>query len=188
MARGAGSTCFPASLFSTSPAGAGRLDVARIFRVLRGVRATKLLVAGVLKRKAENTALVTGLVAILLVVVSSISILHFEAAAAEPNIKTAEDALWWAFATITTVGYGDRFPTTSEGRFVAAILMAAGVALFGYFFGVPREVVSRRRDKKKKNDELKKLREEVAALKDAIEGRQGRMSGEAAPSLTPLPR
>ena len=52
------------------------------------------------------------------------------------NIKTAEDALWWAMTTITTVGYGDRYPTTTEGRRVAAGLMAVGVGLFGTLSGV----------------------------------------------------
>ncbi|MBM3452384.1 MAG: two pore domain potassium channel family protein [Bacteroidetes bacterium] len=49
------------------------------------------------------------------------------------NIKTAEDAIWWADVTITTVGYGDKFPVTSEGRIISAILMTTGVGLFGIF-------------------------------------------------------
>ena len=53
----------------------------------------------------------------------------------EANIKGVEDAIWWAFVTITTVGYGDRFPVTSEGRLIGALLMTAGVGLFGTFSG-----------------------------------------------------
>jgi voltage-gated potassium channel len=68
-------------------------------------------------------------------VVSAISVLHFEAEISDGNIKTAEDALWWAFATITTVGYGDKYPVTLEGRFVAGVLMCVGVGLFGTFSG-----------------------------------------------------
>jgi voltage-gated potassium channel len=67
-----------------------------------------------------------SLVALLLTVFCSIAILHFENDS-NGNIKTAEDAIWWAFVTITTVGYGDRFPVTSEGRIIAAVLMSAGV-------------------------------------------------------------
>jgi len=75
-----------------------------------------------------------SLVALMLVTFCSIAILHFEdAASTETNIRSAEDAVWWAFATITTVGYGDKFPTTTEGRMVAVVLMSAGVALFGTF-------------------------------------------------------
>lgn len=113
----------------------GRLArVLRILRVVRGLRASKLLAAMILRRRAENVFLAASLVAAMLLVFSSVAILHFETVA-ESNIRTAEDALWWAFATITTVGYGDRFPVTPEGRFVAAILMCAGVGLFGTFSG-----------------------------------------------------
>ena len=52
------------------------------------------------------------------------------------HITTAEDALWWAMTTITTVGYGDRYPTTTEGRLVAVGLMAVGVGLFGTLSGL----------------------------------------------------
>ncbi len=49
------------------------------------------------------------------------------------NIKTAEDAIWWAYVTITTVGYGDKFPVTTEGWIITAILMTAGMGMFGTF-------------------------------------------------------
>ena len=49
----------------------------------------------------------------------------------DANIRTPGDALWWAMSTVTTVGYGDRYPTTGLGRVVAALLMLVGVALLG---------------------------------------------------------
>ena len=72
------------------------------------------------------------MIAVLLVIFSAIAILQVED---DPNsnIKTAEDAIWWAYVTITTVGYGDKFPVTTEGRIIAAILMTAGVGMFGTF-------------------------------------------------------
>jgi voltage-gated potassium channel len=51
------------------------------------------------------------------------------------NIKDAEDAIWWSISTMTTVGYGDRYPVTAEGRLVAGLLMVAGVGLFGTLSG-----------------------------------------------------
>lgn len=108
--------------------------IARVFRVLRGLRATRILARLVLQRRAESTFLAAALVALLLVVFCSIAILYFEVHP-DSNIRTAEDAMWWAFTTITTVGYGDRYPVTHEGRFVASILMFAGVGLFGTFSG-----------------------------------------------------
>ncbi len=47
------------------------------------------------------------------------------------NINSFGNALWWAVVTVTTVGYGDHFPVTLQGRFVAAGLMIGGVALIG---------------------------------------------------------
>jgi voltage-gated potassium channel len=68
----------------------------------------------------------------LLIIFSSIAILQVEKDPAS-NIKSAEDAIWWAYVTITTVGYGDKYPVTTEGRVIAAVLMTAGVGLFGTF-------------------------------------------------------
>jgi voltage-gated potassium channel Kch len=48
----------------------------------------------------------------------------------EGNIRTVDDALWWAATTITTVGYGDRYPVTTEGRAIAVFLMFLGISLF----------------------------------------------------------
>lgn len=67
----------------------------------------------------------------LVVLVGALAGLDAEHRSAEANITTFGDALWWAIATITTVGYGDHFPVTPTGRSVAAGLMLAGVALLG---------------------------------------------------------
>lgn len=48
------------------------------------------------------------------------------------NIKTLPDALWWAAATVTTVGHGDHFPVTAAGRGVGVALMVVGIAVFGF--------------------------------------------------------
>ena len=75
------------------------------------------------------------LITFLLVTFSSLAILMCER---EPdsNIKTAEDAIWWSVTTITTVGYGDKYPVTTEGRIIAMILMLSGVGLFGTLSGL----------------------------------------------------
>jgi amino acid transporter len=76
----------------------------------------------------------TFLVAVIVIFTAAIAELEFERETG--NITTAEDALWWAITTITTVGYGDRYPTTIEGRLVAVGLMAVGVGLFGTLSGI----------------------------------------------------
>jgi voltage-gated potassium channel len=58
-------------------------------------------------------------------------VLLFEENAKGSNIHDYSDALWWAIVTVTTVGYGDRFPMTGGGRTVAVILMLVGIGLIG---------------------------------------------------------
>lgn len=106
----------------------------RLFRILRAFRSTKSLIQFVFRNRTKGTFSTVALIALLMVIFSSIAILQFE----DPNsgnIKTAEDAIWWSFVTVTTVGYGDKFPITTEGRLIAALLMVTGVGLFGTFTG-----------------------------------------------------
>lgn len=108
------------------------LRIIRLLRILRAFRSTKKLVSHIFKNKAQGTFTTVSIIAIMLLIFSSIAILQVENKP-ESNIKTAEDAIWWAYVTITTVGYGDKFPVTTEGRIIAAILMTGGVGLFGTF-------------------------------------------------------
>jgi voltage-gated potassium channel len=114
---------------------AGRaLRLIRILRILRAFRSVRHLVDHLFKNKIQGTFTTVSVVAILMVIFSAIAILQVETDA-NSNIKTAEDAIWWAYVTITTVGYGDKFPVTTEGRIIAAFLMTVGVGLFGTFTG-----------------------------------------------------
>lgn len=108
--------------------------VVRILRLIRGVKATRILAQFILKSRAQSAFLAVSLISLLMVVVSSIAILQVEDVAGA-NITSAADAIWWAMTTITTVGYGDRFPVTPEGRVIAAMLMVCGVGLFGTLSG-----------------------------------------------------
>ncbi|MGH8475451.1 MAG: ion transporter [Methylococcales bacterium] len=151
----------------------GRLArIFRIFRVLRGVRATKLIAGFILEWRAEGAFLAAMLVSLLLVVFSSIAVLQFENAT-DSNIKGPGDALWWAFVTLTTVGYGDRFPVTPEGRLVGVLLMTAGVGLFGTVSGfVATWFLSPKA--KQQDTELENLRREIAALREELRRSQDR--------------
>lgn len=68
---------------------------------------------------------------VLLVLVGGLAGLDAERRSPDANITTYGDAVWWALATITTVGYGDHFPVTPTGRAVATALMLGGIALLG---------------------------------------------------------
>jgi len=155
---------FLSSIPAVGPLRWGRFArIVRILRLLRGVRSCKILIEFLLRRRSESTFCTALLIALLVVVFSSVAILVFEREDATANIKSSEDALWWAFATVTGVGYGDRYPVTSSGRVVAALTMTAGVALFGAFAGfvaswflAPRE--------EEQEDELESIRHRLTAI------------------------
>jgi voltage-gated potassium channel len=112
---------------------AGRvIRLIRLVRVFRALKSTKLIYEHIAQNKKQSVLTSVALISILMIIFSSIAILQFETDI-NSNIKTAEDAIWWSYVTITTVGYGDKFPITTEGRIIGAILMTTGVGIFGTF-------------------------------------------------------
>jgi voltage-gated potassium channel len=113
------------------------LRVVRSARFLRLLRLGRLTVYGARAVDALRDLFThrrlnyTLLIAIITSIGAALSVLEFEKAGATPNIKTIPDALWWAVTTVTTVGYGDKNPTTAPGRAIGAGLMILGIALFG---------------------------------------------------------
>ncbi|MFN4007211.1 MAG: potassium channel family protein [Chitinophagaceae bacterium] len=113
----------------------GRLiRIVRIIRIIRAFKNVSELLNHLFENRMKGTFGSALIFAILTWIFSAIAILAVEHAP-ESNIKTAEDALWWAYVTITTVGYGDKYPVTTEGRLIAGVLMTTGVGLFGMFTG-----------------------------------------------------
>lgn len=68
---------------------------------------------------------------IFIAYISAVQITISERMVESSNIKNFGDGLWWAITTVTTVGYGDKFPTTTEGKFLAVGLMIVGISLMG---------------------------------------------------------
>jgi voltage-gated potassium channel len=104
--------------------------MARISRLLRGENKRRL-VEDILRNRGQYAAFVTVLTGFLVLTLSSALVLQFESRAAEANITTGGDALWWSVVTITTVGYGDHYPVTIAGRMAGFLLMLAGVGIIG---------------------------------------------------------
>jgi voltage-gated potassium channel len=146
----------------------GRLArVARVLRVLRGLRSVRTIHRTLFADRANGAFVTVMFVCAVLVPIAAIAILHVETAP-EANIKDASDALWWATATITTVGYGDKFPVTPEGRAIAAGLMIVGIGTFGSFTALAATWLSGTESETGDSEailtEVRALRQEVALL------------------------
>jgi voltage-gated potassium channel len=111
----------------------GRLfRLVRLLRILRAFRSVRVLLNHLFENKAKGTITLVSICTLLIVIFSSISILIVEKNP-QSNIQSAEDAIWWSIVTVTTVGYGDKFPVTTEGRIIGTILMLFGVGMFGTY-------------------------------------------------------
>lgn len=114
------------------------LDLAVVaLPLLRPLRLLRLLtLLSFVNRRARSSlrgqviAYVVALTSLVLLL-SSLAVLDAERGVDGANIDDFGDALWWSATTVTTVGYGDRFPVTGTGRLIAVALMLAGIALLG---------------------------------------------------------
>ena len=113
------------------------LRVFRLDRVIRLLRAYGIKNVGrsLLRDRAGSALLTLLLMGILVLEFGSLEILHIEQDAPGANITTASDALWYNIVTISTVGYGDRYPVTNDGRIVGSLIIILGVGIFGTFTG-----------------------------------------------------
>ena len=106
----------------------------RVYRLMSAY-GLKNIVRGFIRDRADNALLVVVFMVLIVIEFGSMAVVYFEADAPNANITTGGDAVWWAFVSITTVGYGDKFPVTEGGRTCAFFVLAAGVGLFGVLSG-----------------------------------------------------
>ena len=117
-----------------------QLKILRLFRLWRVARlfiefGARNLVRQFMLHRAENALLTVGFLVLCVLEFGSLAVLSAESASPNANITNAADAIWWTYVTITTVGYGDKYPVTNTGRIVGIFVMTAGVGLFGTLSG-----------------------------------------------------
>jgi len=117
-----------------------RVKILRIFRLVRVFRllreyGLKNIARNLLRDRAGSALLTLLLMGILVLEFGSLSMLHAEQFATGANITSASDALWYTIVTISTVGYGDRFPVTNHGRLIGVLVIVVVVGIFGTFTG-----------------------------------------------------
>jgi voltage-gated potassium channel len=117
------------------------LRAARLFRLVRLLKAGEYIAAlallrRVLRDKREELVMAGALMSILLVIASSV--MYFAENGAQPDrFSSIPQSMWWAVATLTTVGYGDVYPVTPLGRLAAACISVLGIG----FFALPTAIL-----------------------------------------------
>jgi voltage-gated potassium channel len=153
----------------------------RVFRILRALRSFSAVYEHFLAERAKGTFVVVGLMSLIAVLLATIAVFEVEHGAPGANIHTSGDALWWAFATITTIGYGDRYPVTAAGRVVAVVLVVFGLSFFGTFTAYVASFFLEKTQLKEES-EIHHLIREVRKLREKIEQLEpGRTGDTAAP-------
>jgi voltage-gated potassium channel len=115
----------PLEIFSVA------LPFLRPLRLLRVVSFGALVIQKIAVGKQLAITFKVFLFSILIAYIAAVQITITERDVPTSNIKSFGDGLWWAVTTVTTVGYGDKFPTTSTGRILAVGLMLVGISLMG---------------------------------------------------------
>ena len=118
----------------------GDLRVLRVFRLLRFLKLARYSPAMVTLSRAlyeERRALLGALILMVGTAIFSGTVMHVIEAGAQPDkFGTIPDAMWWALATLTTIGYGDAVPVTALGKVFGGLVMICGLGLFALPIGI----------------------------------------------------
>ena len=125
-----------ADLLASVPA----LRILRLFRIFKAYRlldkyGARNILDQLKKHRAESVLFIVVFCVMVVIESGAFLVLMAERSAPDANIISASDAMWWVYVTITTVGYGDRYPITNAGRIVGVMVMTMGVGLFGTLAG-----------------------------------------------------
>ena len=156
------------------------LRFARIFQILRVIlvlRSSKRIFRELFRNRKETTLASIILLLVLLLTIGAGTILLLEHKQPGANITTGHDALWWAFVTISTVGYGDHYPVTNSGKLVASLVIICGVGVFGMISGLVTSLITEPTDlqnqklenKDKKLDLILEQQQQILERLDKLE-------------------
>jgi voltage-gated potassium channel len=155
-----------------------QLRIFRIFRILKVLRllrefGLKNMLLEIRDNRAGSALYVVVFLVILVLEFGGIAIIYIESPDPAANITTPSDAVWWAFVTITTVGYGDQYPVTNTGRIIGMFVMILGVGLFGVLTGfLANSFLSPQMEKKKEIHGTSDARMQLEEFRKLIENQE----------------
>lgn len=161
--------------------------VFRVFRILRALRSFTAVIEHVSAERTKGTFVMVGLMSVVAILLATIAVYELERGQPNANIHTAGDALWWAFATITTIGYGDHYPMSVAGRIVAVVLVVFGLSFFGTFTAYVASFFLEKTHLKEESD-IQRLVHEVQRLRIRVEELAARVPNEAPTPAIPAKR
>jgi len=148
------------------------LRLVRLARLLRLLRLGAILTRLVQRERpvARGSALrLLGLLTVLVVVVSG----AIESFVNEGEIHSVWDGIWWAVETVTTVGYGDVFPTSVSGRLVAMLVMLVGIGFLSVLTAtIASYFVEHDSTTEELAETMHRIEAELAEVKSRLDGRQ----------------
>ncbi|MCK8432011.1 potassium channel family protein [Streptomyces sp. D2-8] len=154
------------------------LPLVQPLRLLKLV--SMLFLAGQRARMASQVRVTTYVAGscLGLLVFGALAVLEVERDNPGASIQTLGDAVWWAFTTMTTVGYGDMAPTTGLGRILAVGLMLSGIALLGVVTAnIAAWFIARFEkddaEEQRQTEAIQELTEEVRALRGELAALKG---------------
>jgi voltage-gated potassium channel len=126
------------------------LQALRAFRLLRLLRLFKLVRYTHATQRfrrafaiARDDLVLFGVIALIVLYISSVGIYFFEHEAQPDKFTSVFDSLWWAVATLTTVGYGDIYPVTAGGRLFTFVVLVLGLGVIAVPSGLMASALSR---------------------------------------------
>ncbi|MGR6832413.1 potassium channel family protein [Aliivibrio wodanis] len=142
---------------------------ARIFhilRIFRLLRSSQSVLKQIQSNRKEATIASILVLMVTLISLGSVFMLMFEGSNPDANIHTAGDAIWWAFVTISTVGYGDHYPVTVAGKVLAVLIILSGVGIFGMISGLITSIITEpaKNEERKSRQKEKQCRDEKLNL------------------------
>ncbi len=145
------------------------LRMFRLFRIMRIMRIAKLarysdslqMLLRVVKSRKEQLLSAVFILLILLVVAASL--MYYAEHDAQPKVfSSIPAAMWWAAATLTTVGYGDAYPITAIGKIMASIIAMLGIGMFALPTGILGAAFLEDLDRNKKSQTCPHCGKEIA--------------------------